>query len=102
QFKYNTTTAAPINTDTSDPFIKKYINIAKRGTSYSDWPINFIVLRYTDILMMKAEAILHGATPGTQSDVDAIVNQVRSRAGIAPMTNVTLAQLMEERRREFL
>ncbi len=102
QWKYPTNTTSPIITDTSDPFIKKYINITKRGTAYNDWPINFIVMRYTDILMMKAECILHGATPGTQTDVDAIVNQVRTRAGIAPVSNVTLDMLMEERRREFL
>jgi hypothetical protein len=101
-FKYPTTTTAPINTDTSDPFIKKYINIAKRGTAYNDWPINFIVMRYTDVLMMKAECILHGANPGTQTDVDNIVNMVRTRAGIASVSGVTLPMLMEERRREFL
>ena len=101
-WKYPTTTTTPVAMDTSDPFIKKYINIAKRGTGYNDWPINFIVLRYTDVLMMKAECILNGATPGSQTDVDNIVNQVRTRAGIAPMSNVTLPQLMEERRREFL
>jgi cell division GTPase FtsZ len=49
---------------------------------------------------MKAECILHGA-PGTQADVDAIVNQVRGRAGLTPVANVTLPQLMEERRKEF-
>ncbi|MBS1654905.1 MAG: RagB/SusD family nutrient uptake outer membrane protein, partial [Bacteroidetes bacterium] len=57
-------------------------------------------IRYTDVLMLKAECILHGA-PGTQADVDAIVNQVRARAGLAAMSNVTLAQLFDERRREF-
>ncbi|HEY4110938.1 RagB/SusD family nutrient uptake outer membrane protein [Puia sp.] len=101
-WKYPVDTKSPPTTDTSDPFIKKYINIAKRGTAYNDWPVNFIVLRYTDVLMMKAECILHGATPGTQADVDKIVNMVRSRAGIDPLTNVSLATLMEERRREFL
>ena len=50
--------------------------------------------------MLKAECILHGA-PGTQGDVDAIVNQVRTRAGLATITNVTLTQLFDERRREF-
>jgi starch-binding outer membrane protein, SusD/RagB family len=83
------------------PFIKKYINLAYKGTSGTDWPINFIVLRYTDVLMMKAECILNGAS-GTQSDVDAIVNQVRKRAGLASVSNVDIATLMEERRREFL
>jgi len=89
--------------DSADPFIKKYINPAtgKRGTGLRDWPINFIVMRYTDVLMMKAEAILHGAS-GPQSTVDSIVNLVRTRAGIPTTSNVTLPQLMEERRREFL
>lgn len=85
----------------ASPFVKKYINLSKKGTSGTDWPINFIVLRYTDVLMMKAECILHGAS-GTQADVDAIVNQVRTRAHLASVSNVTLATLMEERRREFL
>lgn len=85
----------------ANPFVKKYINLAKKGTSGTDWPINFIVLRYTDVLLMKAECILHGAQ-GTQAEVDAIVNRVRQRAGIAPLNNVNLATLMEERRREFL
>lgn len=49
---------------------------------------------------MKAECILNSA-PGTQADVDAIVNQVRTRAGVPTMTNVTLAQLFIERRLEF-
>lgn len=88
-------------TYTASPFIKKYIDASKKGTSGTDWPINFIVLRYTDILLMKAECILHGAA-GTQADVDGIVNQVRARAGVNTLANVTLATLMEERRREFL
>ena len=69
-------------------------------TSRFDWGINFIAVRYTDILMLKAECILHGAT-GTQGDVDAIVNQVRTRAGLPTVSNVTLPQLFDERRREF-
>ena len=50
--------------------------------------------------MLKAECILHGA-PGTQLDVDGIVNLVRARAGQTPAAGVTLAQLFDERRREF-
>jgi len=87
-------------TYTKSPFIKKYIDISKKGTSGTDWPINFIVLRYTDVLLMKAECILHGAT-GTPADVDALVNQVRGRAGIGALSNVSLSTLMDERRREF-
>jgi len=86
---------------TRGPFIKKYIDIAKKGTAGTDWPINFIVLRYTDVLLMKAECILHGAA-GSQADVDAIVNRVRTRAGVGPIANVNLETLMNERQREFL
>jgi hypothetical protein len=81
-------------------FYRKYLDTTKIPTSRFDWPINFIAIRYTDILMLKAECILHGA-PGTQADVDAIVNQVRARAGLTPLVGVTLAQLFDERRREF-
>jgi len=86
----------------SQPFIKKYINVAKRGTNGRDWSINFIVLRYADILLLKAEAILKGAQ-GTQTEVDDLVNLVRKRAGLtSPISNVTLDDLLEERRKEFL
>lgn len=83
-------------------FFKKYVDITKVPVKAADWPINFIVLRYTDVLMLKAECVLHGA-PGSQSaDVDDVVNKVRARGGLTTTkTNVTLAQLMDERRREF-
>lgn len=101
QHAYPTSTTTPTVLDTTRPFLKKYVNVSLRGKDRADWPINFIVMRYTDVLMMKAECILHGAT-GSQADVDAIVNQVRTRAGVPTVSNVNLAMLMEERRREFL
>jgi starch-binding outer membrane protein, SusD/RagB family len=83
-------------------FFKKYVDLTKVPANRLDWPINFIVQRYTDILMLKAECILHSATGGTQAEVDAIVNQVRVRAGLpGTLVNVTLAQLLDERRKEF-
>lgn len=84
------------------PFFRKYLDTTKVPSTNSrfDWAMNFIAIRYTDILMLKAECILHGA-PGTQADVDAIVNQVRARAGQPAIAGVTLPQLFDERRREF-
>ena len=86
------------------PFFQKYLDFTKiPSTSRFDWGINFIAIRYTDILMMKAECVLNGA-PGSQAtDVDAIVNQVRTRAGVGTpaLSGVTLTQLYDERRREF-
>lgn len=85
-------------------FIRKYVDITKvPTTSRFDWPINFIVFRYTDLLMLKAECVLNGAPGSTVTDVDAVVNAVRERAGLTePLINVTKAQLLEERRREFI
>lgn len=82
-------------------FFKKYVDLTKVPANRVDWPINFVVFRYTDILMMKAECILKGAPGGTQADVDAIVNQVRVRASLPTLSGVTLDQLFEERRKEF-
>jgi len=81
-------------------FFKKYLDINKIPVVADDWSINFIALRYTDILMLKAECILHGA-PGTVGEVNDIINQVRHRAGLGDVSNVTLTQLLDERRKEF-
>ena len=81
-------------------FFRKYLDTTKIPASRFDWGMNFIAIRYTDILMLKAECILRGA-PGLQSDVDAIINQVRTRAGQPAISNVSLTQLFDERRKEF-
>jgi hypothetical protein len=83
------------------PVFKKYIDPARYGNGREDWGVDFMVIRYTDVLMLMAECTLHGGG-GTQADVDGIVNQVRTRAGIlANATNITLDQLFAERRKEF-
>jgi len=82
------------------PFLKKYLDPTKVPAVITDWGINFIAIRYTDILMLKAECILKGAS-GSQTEVDNIVNQVRTRSGASTMSNVTISQLLAERRREF-
>jgi len=99
---FHTTSYTYSGTTYSLPFFRKYLDTTKVPATNSrfDWGINFIAIRYTDILMLKAECILHGA-PGTQGDVDAIVNQVRARAAQPAIAGVTLAQLFDERRREF-
>ncbi|QIH36365.1 RagB/SusD family nutrient uptake outer membrane protein [Sphingobacterium sp. DR205] len=85
------------------PFVKKFVDVTKVPASRTDWPINYIVFRYTDLLLLKAECVLNGAAGSTTTDVDAVVNQIRKRAGLtAALTNVTKSQLMDERRREFI
>lgn len=57
---------------------------------------NFTCIRYAEILLMYAEALTHGAA-GTAGTADAAVNLVRERAGLAPLTGVTLDQVMDEK-----
>lgn len=82
------------------PFYKKYLNPTGKGVSRTDWPINFIVMRYTDILMMKAECLVRGVG-GAAADALPLVNPIRVRAGVPALTTIDLPSLMEERRREF-
>ena len=88
-------------TYTANPLVKKYIDASRYGNGRTDWGVDFIVLRYTDVLMLMAECTLHGGG-GIQADVDKIVNDVRGRAGLSQdAANVTLDRLFDERRMEF-
>ncbi len=91
------------NTQNSPQFVK-FLDLTKKPLVRFNWPINFPILRYADVLLMKAEAILRGGSGGTQAEVDALVKQVRDRAGLTGtvLTNVTLDQLLTERRHEFM
>lgn len=57
---------------------------------------DFPIFRYADILLMKAEAMVRQSKNG-----DSYINEVRGRAGITPLTNVTLEQILDERAREM-
>jgi len=99
----------PNYTDLNGNFIDraqfvKFLDLAKKPLVRFNFAINFPILRYADVLLMKAEAILRGGGGGTQAEVDALVKQVRDRAGLSGsvLTNVTLDQLLAERRREFI
>jgi len=60
------------------------------------------IFRYSDILLMKAEAILRGATATQGQTALSLVNSVRAvRTTSAAWTSVTLEDLYKERCREF-
>jgi len=59
------------------------------------------VFRYADILLMKAEAILRGATPTNGETALSLVNQLRTKRNAATWTSVTLDNLLQERAREL-
>lgn len=90
---------------TSLPTAKKYQN--GPVVQGNDWDIDWIALSYTDILMMYAEALNE---IGYQANGEAytIMNNVRTRAGLAPKTNAEVSDqnsfrdwVEKERRVEF-
>ncbi len=59
-------------------------------------------LRYSDVLLMKAEAILRGGAVTLGQSADVLVNMVRSNRTTSPnLSGVTLEDLYKERSREF-
>jgi starch-binding outer membrane protein, SusD/RagB family len=64
---------------------------------------NVRILRYSDILLMYAEALTRGTSVATHSGLtaDDAVNLVRSRAGLTGLTGATLQQIWDERRAEL-
>lgn len=69
-------------------------------TTEGDAPDNdYVILRYADALLMKAEAILRGGT-SSETALD-IVNQVRTIRGATPLASLSEQDLLDERSREL-
>lgn len=77
-------------------------------SSYNNWSYNgygfdhnLRIIRYSDILLIYAESLVNGAPVGTCGlSADEALNQVRSRAGLTPIT-ATMDTILDERRAEF-
>lgn len=58
---------------------------------------NLRILKYSDILLIRAEAGFHVGSGETVG----LINQIRSRAGLPDVTSVTLESILAERRHEM-
>jgi hypothetical protein len=85
-----------VTDDTNDTFNAKFPTDGEIGDN--DW----IVLRYADVLLLYAEAILAGGNSTTDSRAIDAYNQVRLRAGLEETVNLTKDELLAERRVEFV
>ncbi len=61
---------------------------------------NFHCIRYAEVLLMHAEALVSGASSSVMS-ADEAVNTVRARAGLGPLSGVTLDDVLDEKLAEF-
>lgn len=57
---------------------------------------NFIAIRYAEILLMHAEALVSGAS-STVMSADAAVNEVRNRASMPAVSGVTIDDVINEK-----
>lgn len=83
---------------------KKYSNLYKSPTTTTDSGINFKVMRYSDVLLMKAECENQRAG-GSQVNAIAYIKEVRDRAGltttIAATKDDVFTAIVHERMVEF-
>jgi len=82
--------------DTNDTFNAKFPTDGEIGDN--DW----IVLRYADVLLLYAEAIIGNGDSTTDVRAIAAFNQVRARAGLEEVANLSKEDLLAERRVEFV
>jgi len=91
----------------SGPFVQKYWDReAEPGKQNGESDADFIYLRYTDVILMYAEA-LNEINNGPDNDAYDAINQVRNRAGLDDLTAGLNYQdfkdaLLQERRWEFV
>lgn len=91
----------------SEPHFNKYYDYTSVG-SQTNSSVNIPVLRYSDVLLMYAEA-LNEINGGPTGEAYAAIDQVRKRAGVRPLSELSpsLQQdsfreaVFEERRKEF-
>lgn len=81
---------------------KHYLPTNQLISGRTDYGSNkhYIVFRYAETLLIYAEALLQGAS-GAAMSADQAVNLVRERAGLSPLTGVTLDQVIDEKYAEL-
>jgi hypothetical protein len=62
---------------------------------------DYTLLRYGDVLLMKAEALCRQSANWDNAEARALVNQIRTRAGVAAFTAMTEDSFFAERGREM-
>ena len=80
--------------DLNGYYIYKFFDqVAIDNTAKSD--LNWSVYRYTDVLLMYAEAQVNADGTPNQQSID-IVNQIRGRAGLVPFKQTNASAFLEE------
>ncbi|WP_020603058.1 RagB/SusD family nutrient uptake outer membrane protein [Spirosoma spitsbergense] len=99
------TVPADVNAQNTKAGIKKYVvgNRADNGGlgAAQSTGINTYLMRYSEVLLIEAEAVLAGAASTNNPAALTPFNLVRSRAGLSPKASITQADILRERRLEL-
>lgn len=104
-YKYDTAQAPPIGIKTSTrASVAKYV--VGPGTNGEPvlpqkTQICTYLLRYADVLLIYAEAVLGNNVSTSDGTALTAFNEVRTRAGLPPKTSITKEDILHERRVEF-
>ncbi len=104
-YKYDTAQASPIGIKTSTRSnIAKYVvgpGSSSEPVLQQKTQICTYILRYADVLLIYAEAVLGSNASTSDASALAAVNKVRARAGLAAKTSLTKDDILHERRVEL-
>ncbi len=82
--------------------LRKFLVSKSVSETYDNSPMNFPVLRYADVLLMKAEALNN---LGRTAEAEAPLNKVRQRAGLPALSGLSKSEfktvVLHERRMEL-
>ncbi len=82
--------------------VRKFLVTKAVAATSDNSPLNFPVLRYADVLLMKAEAL---NKLGRTSEAETPLNEVRTRAGLTAVTGLSqedfTEKVLQERRMEL-
>ncbi|WP_294962845.1 RagB/SusD family nutrient uptake outer membrane protein [uncultured Flavobacterium sp.] len=87
--------------------IKKYCigvvngNVTGQADGWAMMDNNTYVMRYAELLLIHAEAVLAGGASTSDAAALSSINAVRKRAGLAALTSITFDDIFLERRKEL-
>jgi starch-binding outer membrane protein, SusD/RagB family len=79
----------------------RVIKYLPNPVTYNNPTNDYVLLRYADVLLMKAEAIARGGTDPQGQTPAAIVNSIRTTRGASNAATVDLPAILAERGREL-
>jgi len=104
---FTTALTGPTSLSPTGLAIKKYLGSKNADPAYYRQGVSFNnerFFRYSELLLLHAEALLSGGAPKGGSiyqTADACVNATRQRAGLTPLSGVTMTQLQKEKQKEL-